>query len=333
MSGTGLPVNVWLVRHGERFTLVDAGFPSTADELVRQLGTLGVELPRVERVVLTHTHEDHIGGAVVLDQRWDAVVTCCEHAVGIEPNWYDAYDAMPLWSEWLAAFLPEGEFRERVLERRARRPVIPIRQGGDGRLRRVERVPFGGTIRVGDETWTCVDARGHDPGHCAWDRRVPGREAAVDRFTGDVLLGIPTPILPPMGDDLSRYRRTLMAWLNSPMPTRALPGHGRAIADMRSEVERSLDHMRTLWQRTTDALAGADDVDPGLLALGWVGRDDPRRLFIQLGNLHSQLLELQRLGLAERDPDSRRWRSLGDAPSFDDHVAALAHEDTSDPPA
>jgi glyoxylase-like metal-dependent hydrolase (beta-lactamase superfamily II) len=62
------PLNVVVVRSGERTILVDAGlgleFPDfpTAGRLARRLEAAGIDLAAVTDVVLTHMHMDHIGG-------------------------------------------------------------------------------------------------------------------------------------------------------------------------------------------------------------------------------------------------------------------------------
>jgi glyoxylase-like metal-dependent hydrolase (beta-lactamase superfamily II) len=62
------PLNVVVVRSGERTILVDAGlgleFPDfpTAGRLARRLEAAGVDLAAVTDVVITHMHMDHIGG-------------------------------------------------------------------------------------------------------------------------------------------------------------------------------------------------------------------------------------------------------------------------------
>ena len=62
------PLNVVVVRSGERTILVDAGlgleFPDfpTAGRLARRLEAAGVDIAAVTDVVLTHMHMDHIGG-------------------------------------------------------------------------------------------------------------------------------------------------------------------------------------------------------------------------------------------------------------------------------
>lgn len=56
-------VNVVAVRGGNGWTIVDAALSVVAQRLVRGLGRLGIRHGDVERIVLTHGHLDHAGGA------------------------------------------------------------------------------------------------------------------------------------------------------------------------------------------------------------------------------------------------------------------------------
>lgn len=56
-------VNVTAVRGADGWTLVDAAVAVTGQRLVRQLGALGIRHGDVERILLTHGHVDHAGGA------------------------------------------------------------------------------------------------------------------------------------------------------------------------------------------------------------------------------------------------------------------------------
>lgn len=56
-------VNVVAVRGGNGWTIVDAALSLVANRLVRELSRLGIRSGDVERVVLTHGHTDHAGGA------------------------------------------------------------------------------------------------------------------------------------------------------------------------------------------------------------------------------------------------------------------------------
>lgn len=56
-------VNVVAVRGGNGWTIVDAALAPVAQRLVRSLAKLGIRQGDVERIVLTHGHLDHAGGA------------------------------------------------------------------------------------------------------------------------------------------------------------------------------------------------------------------------------------------------------------------------------
>ncbi|HHT5654216.1 MBL fold metallo-hydrolase [Klebsiella aerogenes] len=65
-------LNVALVRSGERVILIDTGLGLDPDlnlpragQLVRRLGSAGIDLSSVTDIVLTHMHMDHIGGLLV----------------------------------------------------------------------------------------------------------------------------------------------------------------------------------------------------------------------------------------------------------------------------
>lgn len=59
-------VNCVAIRGADGWTLVDTGLSPTASLLVRQLRRLGIGYGDLERIVLTHAHLDHAGGAAMV---------------------------------------------------------------------------------------------------------------------------------------------------------------------------------------------------------------------------------------------------------------------------
>jgi glyoxylase-like metal-dependent hydrolase (beta-lactamase superfamily II) len=60
-----LPVNCYFVREDDGLTLIDAGLPGSAAEIMRQAAALNAP---ITRIVLTHAHADHVGSLDALRQ-------------------------------------------------------------------------------------------------------------------------------------------------------------------------------------------------------------------------------------------------------------------------
>lgn len=75
---TGQPTNVMLLGHvgdaGRRLTLVDTGMNDSIDSLRDAFVNSGIDMGRVERIVLTHCHPDHVGNASELQAATGAIV-------------------------------------------------------------------------------------------------------------------------------------------------------------------------------------------------------------------------------------------------------------------
>lgn len=61
--------NVYLMRAGDLYVLIDAGGGMAADKIVENVRGHGVDPRRVEWLLLTHAHGDHAAGAAPLKQR------------------------------------------------------------------------------------------------------------------------------------------------------------------------------------------------------------------------------------------------------------------------
>lgn len=141
-------VNVVAVRGADGWTLVDAGVPATAQRLVEMLGSLGIGRGDVERIVLTHGHADHAGGAATV-----------RDAVGARDVLVGGPDVAPVQQ----GTNPPGGLPGRVAG-------LPGPAGRVGRFPKVpEAAAVGGAIDLGEgRTLVPVPTPGHTAGHVSF---------------------------------------------------------------------------------------------------------------------------------------------------------------------
>ncbi|HWO71663.1 MAG TPA: MBL fold metallo-hydrolase [Actinomycetota bacterium] len=221
-------VNWYLVEEGGSFTAVDAGTPADWPLLVRTLEGAGLE--RLEAVLLTHAHPDHMGfaerarreaGATVRIHRGDADV-----ARGGRPGRNE---------RGIAGYLGRPRFYRTLfsLLRRGAGKIIPVAELSTFEDGEVLDVP--GRPRV-------IHTPGHTPGSCVlW---LEGRRAL---FSGDALVtsnpltGRGGPQIMPAA--LNRDSREALASLSRLEAVAAdllLPGHGEPWREGLAEaVERA----------------------------------------------------------------------------------------------
>lgn len=168
--------NVYLLDGGAEVALVDAGAGYRPELLVAAIAAAGVEPERIDRILLTHKHADHAGGAAGLVRLSAAEVVA---------------------TETTAAAVADGEAFNRGLERARRvgsypadyafQPIVPDRivRGGD-------------TVRVGALAVEVIDTPGHCAGHCSFVLRDGDRSTTV--FTGDALLPFGQVVLQAIPD-------------------------------------------------------------------------------------------------------------------------------------
>ena len=235
------PVNVYLILD-DPVTLIDTG-PKTLEalEALREgLRRARVRLLDIERIVLTHTHEDHCGLARrLLDEAPDAEVHV--HL------WEAGHLASRLaYEEYRALLLRAGVPTDAVEAMRGlydgmRRYTDPLEPGQYRELLDEQELEFAsGSLRV-------IHTPGHTPGSCSFlreaDRTVIAGDCVLKRIT-------PNPILAPDPIDRSRRFRSLeeylvsLARLRSFAPTLVYGGHGEPINDYEELFNRYLRQLR-----------------------------------------------------------------------------------------
>lgn len=209
-----LDCNVYLVDGGSELALVDAGVGLDAASIVARIAADGFDPARVSRIVLTHGHADHAGGAARLTE-----------LLGQPP-----IAAAPRVAKALAA--ADEAWLSIDFGRRA--GIYPE----DYRLQPcavTEEIADGDALRVGDLTLRVVATPGHADGHVCLLLSTTNDTAL---FSGDTLFAEGTILLQPTHDcRIDEHVRSLRR-LRSLDATSLYPGHHRvAPSEGRRHIE------------------------------------------------------------------------------------------------
>jgi glyoxylase-like metal-dependent hydrolase (beta-lactamase superfamily II) len=198
--------NTYLLVEEGGLTVVDTGMPGSAPKILAYVRRLGREASDVRRILLTHQHFDHVGGAAEL------AATC----------------AAPIWAHPLDAPAIEGKaWRDRpqgplgaifsvaIFPRLRAAPVARQIRGG-------ETLP----ILEADGGLRVIETPGHTLGSVAF--YLPGRRLLL---AGDSLMHLGGRVIPPfalVNRDTPLARRSFADLAQLDVEA-SLPGHGAPI--------------------------------------------------------------------------------------------------------
>jgi len=283
----GIPhVHCYLLPGEDGWTLVDTGLglPGAEERWAPVLAEV-----EVARIVVTHFHPDHVGGAEDAQALTGARVL--QGADDYEQclRVWGSSD----WSERLADYLQaNGLPQEAAAELRHESLTF-------GPFIRFARDPE--PLREGDEVagWRVLELPGHADGHICLER--DGILVA-----GDHLLGAITPTVglypdsrpDPLGDYLDSLERTIEL-----APSLALPGHGDPIADPPARARQIVEHHRRRLDESAAAL-GAGPRSGFEVSVALFGRNlDAGQRRFALAEALAHLERLVREGRARRHDD------------------------------
>lgn len=148
----------------------------------------------------------------------------------------------------------------------------------------------------------------HTPGHAS-DHLCYYLEEEEALFTGDLILGGTTTVIPPDDGDLGEYLASLRRLLDLPI-RRIYPGHGPVIEPARPTIEGYIAHRLERERQILGALGAGAETIPEIVAR--VYRDvDPQLHPVARLSVQSHLIKLEREGRVRRieGADPARYRT------------------------
>jgi glyoxylase-like metal-dependent hydrolase (beta-lactamase superfamily II) len=298
-------VNCFLLPDGEVVDVIDCGMKAeeSISLILSAVERLAGPGGRLRRLVVTHIHPDHYGGAGELTSRSAAELYLHRLEVPmVHPRYLEIEQLVEQVGRYLLVHgVPkdEADFIKNA-SRGIREFVTPAEPAVQ--LEGTELLQMGGRrLRV---EWT----PGHSPGHvCLYDV-----DAAL-LFSGDQLLPQSSPNIGlhpqstpnPLDDYLNGLRRIIEL-----KPALVLPSHGSPFADAWTRVDEMVDHHRRRKLQMLDVL-GDREMNGWQVAIAvWGVRSNlfDMRMALQEGLAHLQSLSLEGRIEKRASPQAVTWR-------------------------
>lgn len=294
-------INLWLLRDGDGWMIVDTGFASDESRAAWQQVLAGLDGP-VTRIVATHFHPDHLGLAT-----WLLETTGAE----LWMSTGEFLTAHAVWNEFGghgARFMTE-QFRQHGLDG-IRLEKFAVR--GPGYRRSVPALPdayqrlmAGDTLTVDGKKWHILVGHGHSPEHVA----LYSPDLAV-LISGDMLLpristNISVFASTPQADSLSWFIASLQTMARElPPETLVLPSHGLPFYGIEPRVAALCRHhearCRDLEENCQQTAKSAAD----LLGVLFPRELDMHQTMFAMGEAIAHLNHLEQAGRLSRSTDA-----------------------------
>jgi glyoxylase-like metal-dependent hydrolase (beta-lactamase superfamily II) len=219
LTRCGGSANVFLLDGGSELALIDTGCTEGVKDVLGNIQSLGLDLKKIRKIILTHGHWDHVEGTAELLKTLDCTVY--GHALSRE-----VLAGRP------GIYQPDYQF--------LKSPPAPVH----------ELIKEGDTIRVGDFQLRVLEVPGHTPDGLAFTFDLP-RGGGVGCFSGDTAIGDQAGAKGVIGWIDARWNTKLSDFKRSLERLRALelaalfPGHGYAHLGQ-DDVRTSIDNC--LWR-------------------------------------------------------------------------------------
>ena len=242
-------VNLYALEDGAGWAIIDTGL---ADQTTRELWLALWEGPMagrpVTRVICTHHHPDHMGGAGWICERLGLPVTASR------PEWETAHEVRhrPLDREAKVDYLRRAGYTPEMQDRARRRTNIFTALVSPP-PERLEAIDDGEVLTIGGCRWQVMLCGGHSPAHaCLWN--------ADDRLLigGDQALPSISPIIgvwPPGWDKdpLTAFYQSLARLALLGAETLVLPSHGEPFRNLPGRCAELMAHHQARLDRVTAA--------------------------------------------------------------------------------
>ena len=214
--------NLYAVDCGDELVMIDAGAGLGFSKIVENIEKDGLDTAKLTRILLTHSHSDHAGGASAFKDKYGCQICVSEEEAGFIESGTDKDFALDI-AKRSGLYSPDYSFKN------CRVSV---------RLKNEDK------IKCGDLEFTIISIPGHSKGSAAFILDIPGGRAI---FTGDsVTAGGIICLLNCDGSSLSDYRKNIGRFSGLDVDM-IFPGHGEFIlAGGQARLNSAVEELKLL---------------------------------------------------------------------------------------
>jgi glyoxylase-like metal-dependent hydrolase (beta-lactamase superfamily II) len=293
-------VNLWLIREGDGFALVDCGYGDavTRSHWATQFETTLAGAP-IRRIVATHCHPDHLGNAQWLAAHFGCTIAMtlgeflAAHALINGSAGHAPADTAALFArhgmtgEHLAALAARGnQYHHGV-------PEAP---------HSILRLIDGDHIELGAWPWQVIAGYGHSPEHAALACATAKLLIAGDMLLPRISTNVSVWPSEPDADPVARFLASLARFEALPGDTLVLPSHGRPFRGIAARVAALRSHHaeRLAELRAALVAAGAPRSAAEVIPVLFRRELDLQQRFFAMGEAIAHLNHLWMAGDATR---------------------------------
>jgi glyoxylase-like metal-dependent hydrolase (beta-lactamase superfamily II) len=301
-------VNLWLCDDDARVAIVDCGL---ADDATRRDWELNFDRAiaprRVDAIVATHYHPDHVGNAAWLAGRFGVPVTmtCAEllHARAVQRD--DATTGVAAYAAFFAAHgLAPDDVAVLVARGNAYRRVVPALPAT------YTRIVDGDAIDLAGTSFRVIVGHGHSPEHAALYAARPGVLIGGDMLLPRISTNVGVSPGEPDADPVARFLHSLARFEELPPDTLVLPSHGLPfrgialrVAALRAHHDARLRELEAFVRASPRPVSAAD-----ALPVLFRRELDLQQRFFAMGEAIAHLNHLWRHGRLARRVDASSVR-------------------------
>jgi glyoxylase-like metal-dependent hydrolase (beta-lactamase superfamily II) len=291
-------INLWLLRDGDGWTIVDTGFP---DDGVRATWLRVIEQldGPVKHLIVTHFHPDHLGLASWLMETTGATLSMTSG---------EFLTAHVVWNEiggHGARFMVE-QFRQHGLDEER---LAKFEKRGSGYRKAVPALPdyyhrlkAGDTTRIDGKSWQILIGHGHAPEHMALYCAELGVLISGDMLLPKISTNISVFAATPDADALRWFLESLDELASGiPDKTVVLPSHGLPFVGVQPRVAALKAHHEDRLRALEESCERAPKSAAELLDVLFQRALDTHQTMFAMGEAIAHLNYLEQAGRLSRN--------------------------------